>query len=325
MDKKLKNGGTHHYELIDFLKVVAIFMVLNSHFDSLYPNPMFAVGGAAANSLFFIISGYFCTIRGPRIKWLFRKIVRLYLPAWVVSVIEGFMMGFPSSFPHFLLRYIWPTGFWFVGALILFYFLYAILDRLNWIGNLKGLTIAFIVIYFFYYFLLFDRTNWSVEASGLTTLAGAFKLVYGCYIFLLGVWLRKNASHVKINTMLLFLIGIGAFVGSMVYKLLIYKEIIPMGFQCATQFMNVVFAFSMLMVALRCEQPYLTHTSKRFRDVVAVLCTASLEIYLIQFDIIHVFEKVIFPLNVVGTLLIVVVLALLLNKLCGYIKKILKL
>ena len=42
------------YELLDFLRVLAILLVLNSHLDNLYPISALATGGAAGNGLFFI-------------------------------------------------------------------------------------------------------------------------------------------------------------------------------------------------------------------------------------------------------------------------------
>ena len=46
------------YALLDVLRVAAILLVLNSHFDPLYPIPALATGGAAGNGLFFVLSGY---------------------------------------------------------------------------------------------------------------------------------------------------------------------------------------------------------------------------------------------------------------------------
>ena len=53
-------------QAIDALKVIAIFMVLNSHLDFLYPIPALAAGGAAGNSLFFIISGFFVRFKDQK-------------------------------------------------------------------------------------------------------------------------------------------------------------------------------------------------------------------------------------------------------------------
>lgn len=47
-----------HYIFIDYLKTVAVLLVINSHFDCLYPIPALATGGAMGNALFFIVSGF---------------------------------------------------------------------------------------------------------------------------------------------------------------------------------------------------------------------------------------------------------------------------
>ena len=45
---------------IDILKFMAVVLVLNSHFDLIYPGPLdkLATGGTIADGLFFMCSGF---------------------------------------------------------------------------------------------------------------------------------------------------------------------------------------------------------------------------------------------------------------------------
>ena len=301
---------------IDVLKVFAIFMVLNSHFDTLYPNSMFACGGAAANSLFFIISGYFCVIRDSNGGgWLYGRIIKLYIPVWILTGIKTIVSGRPDSFLLFLKRFIWPTDYWFIAALVIFYIIFLFLNKLKKIScDFKLITFIFLVLYFAYYLFLFDRKRWDVEASGLLSLAGSFKLIYYFYIFWLGNWIRQN-NKIKIkNTVLLLVIGISSFLGSLLVRLFIVKGIIPKDVQFLSQFLNIVFSFAMMITFLNSEQWYLKHSSLFFRTIIQSLSNLSLEIYLVQFDVIKYGSKILFPINIIFTVIVVIILAFFLNR-----------
>ena len=43
---------------IDLLKVIAVFLIINSHCEPVYRIKQLATGGALGNSLFFICSGF---------------------------------------------------------------------------------------------------------------------------------------------------------------------------------------------------------------------------------------------------------------------------
>ena len=136
-------------ELLDFLRVLAILLVLNSHLDRLYPISALASGGAAGNGLFFIISGYCLSLRPNFFHHMARRIVRLY-PGLLISVCIQVLFGMKSigSLSDFVHYCIWPTAFWFVGAIILFDALIWLLDKLQFTNHMGIFTAVMAGIYF---------------------------------------------------------------------------------------------------------------------------------------------------------------------------------
>ena len=63
---------------IDLLKVIAVFLIINSHCEPVYRIKQLATGGALGNSLFFICSG-FCLkeVIENKVSWLVNKIFKL--------------------------------------------------------------------------------------------------------------------------------------------------------------------------------------------------------------------------------------------------------
>lgn len=188
---------------LNFLKVVAVLLVYNSHCDDLYPEKIrfLATGGAIGNALFFAMSGYFLKVNDSFGKFIWAKIKRLY-PFTIIMAIFYVIWdyGMPKSFLEGIEVFIWPTFLWFIGALMLFYTISYYLIQYHIINRFVIYSVVIFGIYFLYYFLLVDRTIWSVEAKGITSVAGFFKLIYYFYIFTIAICSKKsNISYLLKN------------------------------------------------------------------------------------------------------------------------------
>lgn len=115
----------------NFLRFVAIILIVNSHLDSYYPIPYLGTGGAIGNSLFFVLSSFGLLLSersNPRqfTEWYTRRIKRIYPTIWVVVVFLTFpyklYMNALSSKDvlTFLGNFFYPP-FWFLQALMIFY------------------------------------------------------------------------------------------------------------------------------------------------------------------------------------------------------------
>ena len=306
-----------YQECMNAIKVFAILLVFNSHCDGLYPASVswMATGGAVGNALFFIISGYLVSFRAQEqkgIKWIGRKLLRLYPVTLIVAILRCVLFAeYPSSVMDFVFSFLWPTSFWFVGALLLFYVLFCFLEK-----PIRSAFPLFSVIlwavYFLYYIFLVDQSVWSVEAAGLTSVAGCFKLIYYFYIFCLGYYLKcRPASGRQTGFGLL---AIGSFLFSFVFKFLLQKNIVPMQTQFLSQIIGVVFAYSALRFCLAAEEGYRARIPQKLRALLNRYSACSLEMFLLQFSVIELFAQLGFPINIILAFVSTTVLALLYHR-----------
>lgn len=309
-------------KMLNLLRLLAVVLVLNSHFDSLYPYPLslLATGGAAANSLFFAISGYLLTFKNDFSKWFFRKIIRLYIPASIWTVIKYFIYGsYPGSFKDFFFDFIWPSGYWFLGAMVIFYALAYLIYRFHGFDHIKIVSATILMVYAIYYVFLLDTSFWNCEASGLTTIPALFKLIYLFFIFIIAYWMKTNKIVIHNQGFIFF--AITAFILSAVIKLLFSLDILPYSIQFLTQFCNIVFALSFLVWGVGSEDRYNKFVPKGFINRIDKLSKYSFEFYIVQFLWIDIAKGLSFPVNIVFVLVMVIFSALILKAVSDLIEK----
>jgi len=106
---------------IDFVKFLALFLVLNSHMGECYPQWQFlATGGAIGDSLFFFASGFtlFLGSGGGRFdEWYKRRIKRIYPSVIAVALIGAFVFGINDSFYEVVIA----KRYWFVQCIFVLY------------------------------------------------------------------------------------------------------------------------------------------------------------------------------------------------------------
>ncbi len=310
------------YALLDLLRVLAILLVLNSHFDTLYPIPALATGGAAGNGLFFAISGFCLTMQKTFPRHMGRRILRLY-PGVLIAFLAQVLLGTKElgGMSGFVAQLIWPTAFWFVGAIVLFDALLYWLDRWGATKHPARFVLVVAALYFAAYFLVVDRTRWSVEEPGLATPGQCFKLIYCFCIYALGYIMKKRGlpARVKEHAGLSAAASAALFVFSFAFKLVLNRWPAAMPLQFLTQLAIVGFACGAVASALLMEEWWQKHTSDRLRRAVAAFSGVSLEMYLVQFPVIGACEALPFPVNAAAALAAVSVLAFLLHAVDSFI------
>lgn len=306
--------------LLDVLRVFAILLVFNSHSDALYPIPALATGGALGNALFFIISGYLLKIRSAFLPHIGKRIARLY-PGVFIVVTTYIIIGNLklNGFGDFVSYYIWPTNFWFFGAIILFDILTFCLEKLQFRNHFIWFSFIMAVIYILAYVLIVDKSVWSVEEPGLQTAAQWFKVIYYYYIYALGFYLsqrsEKRLTPASPSPKKLLILACLFFVLSNAVKLLFVWNTSLLILQFLPQLLGIAFVYYALRAGLAYEERYLASTSERFRQFVGVLSNMSLEMYLVQFMAIgYLGVRFIFPLNIVIALAATMAMAFVLQK-----------
>lgn len=296
---------------LNLLKVLAICLVFNSHCSQLYPNPVMATGGALGNSLFFILSGYFLTIRGDDFfPWIKRRFLQLYPGMWIVSIINAVVLNY--SFPSWkeaISLYIFPTGYWFVGGLLLFNIVIWFLEKYKVFDRFGLYSLFMLVLYIVCYIFFIDKTVWSVEDRNF------FRMIYYFYIYSLGYCLKTEKVRIGLKAPSALIGAIIGFLGNIGWKFVMVKVPIMMATQFMCQVFCIVFAVSILIWGLNIEAAYCRRIPGRFQRYVDFWSRYSLEIYFAQ----RIAQRkvalgIIFPLNMVVAIIFTMVYALLIKK-----------
>ena len=126
------------FYIVDIAKALACLLIANFHSDILFPEELslLAFGGDVGNNIFFLVSGFALWPSASKCeskdfgKWYLKRVLRL-LPMlaffYLVNVLSGGVVI--DSFSDAVRAFIFPTMYWFTGAIILFYFLFFILEK----------------------------------------------------------------------------------------------------------------------------------------------------------------------------------------------------
>lgn len=291
------------------LKVLAILLVFNSHCGKLYPVSVMATGGALGNALFFILSGYFLKVDDKKIsRWIIKKIMRLYPAMLIVSVGYALIFQyFPENIQAIVARFIWPTGYWFIGGLLLFNIIIYFFEKYNMFKNFTLYSIILWIIYFVCYILFVNKEIWSVEENGF------FRLIYYFYIFSVGYCLKTERIHAKISTRLALVSAVICFLGQIGWKFIMIKIQPLMVTQFLCQILGVLFAVSMLIYTLNIEKKY-CKLPKQLINIVDLCSRYSLEIYLTQRTAQRIALGANFPINIFIAVVITIIYSLALKR-----------
>lgn len=243
------------YDFIFYIKAAAAILIVNSHFDRLYPIPALATGGAIGNALFFAVSG-FCLhpVNMPLKKWFPPRIVRLYLPtALMTGVSIAAYYPFNLSVINIIHAFLWPTIFWFIGAMAVFYILFFLLKRLETSRQYTGFFAVMLSIYIICYLQL-DTSVWVIESNGLLSFEGCFKLIYYFAAMMIGKWFRIHSrNHFKRPVFYMVQI-IAAFLTLYGGKYILHKRMTFMHFQFINQMSIIWLVVATFKFALSREE-----------------------------------------------------------------------
>ena len=154
MTSTLDNKPRNDY--IDFVKLVAVFLVLNSHMGICYGSHSFlATGGAIGDALFFFISGFTLFLGGKYRfdNWYKRRLSRIYPSVLATGIIACLLFKSEDSF----FDVITAKRYWFIQCIFIYYLLlYPIKTYVNKVWSLFSILFVLVVVA---YFLFFDFTD----------------------------------------------------------------------------------------------------------------------------------------------------------------------
>lgn len=126
------------YCIVDIMKALACLLIANFHSDILFPDrlSLLAFGGDIGNNIFFMISGFTLlpSVEKSSSKdagsWYMKRMLRL-LPMLSFFYLLTCFTGSVEirSFRDVFQTFIFPSVYWFTGALIFFYMLFFIIEK----------------------------------------------------------------------------------------------------------------------------------------------------------------------------------------------------
>lgn len=301
----------------NFLRFVAIVLVINSHLDSFYPVNFFGTGGSIGNALFFMLSGFGLSLSAQNnqlsfLPWYTKRIIRIYPSVWLTvfflilpfSLFDGTFIK--NDLLSFIGNFLYPP-FWFLKFLLFLYiFAYFFIKHYNLKLSIS-LFILFSFLYFFCYFLFLDIDHFTIQ----NLKDSPFVLIIYTIIFTFGITLSHYNSELNYSgkfdiIMLLFLVAL----------FYLHKSLMTKGLFLNLQFLQDVLlipiAFYFLKIS-RSDFISICLMKSKVGKLIEYISSISLLLYIVHSTFGTKFLKlgIIFPINVllyIGTALIIAAL-----------------
>ena len=299
----------------DYLKVFAIILITNSHFDEVYPWSI-SFGGAPGNALFFMISGFLLADIGADvniIQWYWRRIKRIYPSVWIttlVLILGGYFTI--NGVGNVFLYFIYPTAFWYIAAILINYVLFYLVRRADikpWITILTA-----VIVYTYKYVVNFDETTFFVETLN-RGISGFIAIMIGAMIKdwitgkydlkgnkqktgeNLGKLQTRAASIVRKKRLLILSMAVIALGGFLTIKLMIQRIEVAYYVQFLTHLFSLIFATFSMLFFYSFESKLRNMKDGVLCRFITVISSCSLEIYMIQRWEIGLLCGINFPFN----------------------------
>lgn len=293
--------GKKIYTSVDAIKCLAALLVLNSHMDLIYPISALATGGAIGNGLFFFASGFLANnihSETSFLPWYLKKVKRLIPITAIVAIIRLVIIGgIPTSLVGMFLEIVWPTYYWFVGALLLFYIPYFIIIKKQLLPHIKFIVLGLGMVYVFYYLLLLDTSKWVVESVGMMDINGCFKLIYYFMIMIIGAFTKEDVSSQIENKYKHLCIGICGFICMYTFKVIMGRIQYLMYFQFIVQLCTIITVIGIAKYLLANEERICRYKNTVYFRLVRCISNLSLELFLAQEIVVLYAKRLSFPLS----------------------------
>lgn len=298
----------------NFLRFVAILLIINSHLEAYYPWRYLATGGAMGNALFFALSsfGLFLSERKnprPFTEWYTNRIKRIYPAIWIVLIIltlpyKLYMNAIDSNNVLDYLGYFFYPPFWFLQVLMIYYvFIFPILKRYS-PRLIHCLQITLCVLYAFVYLNYIDLSSWSIEDNII------LKCTFYFMIFLFGVFLADRQDKIRyagLQDWFLLFLSVFLIYG---HKFLMLKNT-TFSVQFIQQFLLFPFIYYFFKVS---RSGFIQNHIMRIpitSRMIHYISDMTLELYLVHlYVLIFMLKlKLLFPINIILLLIVTFVIS----------------
>lgn len=304
------------------LKLIATILITNAHYENIYPIPTIASGGMLGNVLFMFVSGYLLVnVSTSFFKWIFRRWLRIYIIVWLVSflliLLGYFTFNKLNPIEHIIYYFAYPTAYHFISTIAILYIPYYIFLRVNYIkDNLICFIILILICQLLIYLLVYDYSYYHIDNVREHMVKFMFfeAMLIGAYFRL------HNVRDYKVSKKLIILLLIFSMGVYFTSKTLLSMGLVPFYFQLLNQYILIVLLIVLSKFVFQFENNFKKLNSNLFK-VLKFFSTLTLEIYMVQFLIIDSFENVMFPYNWIIVTSLILVTAIIVNKLSKNILK----
>lgn len=312
-------------EQTNIIRVIAILLIINSHIDALVPIPFISTGGSLGNALFFILSGYGLTLSQKQNKlnwgkWIFKRIGKLYSTLFIFNLIFFIPLSIyinKTNFLNFKIiidTFLFPSGFVFIKALIVFYIIgYPIIKYFSSRATKLVLLIT-LILHLVFYILTVDKSAFNIFSYENIPL-----LMLGWFsLFLFGICIAKDEilSRTKFNKFYLIAL-FGSLIAIYGQRLLIYNDILGWA-QIIQQYLLFLFCYTLIF-----SSKTIVIRSSKLSQLIQYLSSITLEIYLVHVTLLATFkfELLKFPLGIFTLITITLIISAIINKIKEYFTK----
>lgn len=180
---------------IDILKFFAVFLIINSHMDSLYVKyDILATGGAIGDVLFLFASGYTLLMSKRQLSfdnWYKRRINRIYPSVFVCAVVGTLISGLGSVG----LMSLW--GGQFVVAIMFYYILIYFIK--HYAIRHVGLFIAIVAAISLAIYCLWFPYKYETSSKGIYGVSTLYRWIPYTAFMLMGAWVGLMKDKIKMH------------------------------------------------------------------------------------------------------------------------------
>lgn len=299
----------------NFLRFLAIVLVINSHMDNLYPPHLafLATGGMIGNALFFMLSacGLLASMQAcPREfgGWYARRIIRIYPSVWIAVILLSFPIGIYDgsirldNILEAMNKFFYPP-FWFLQALLIYYGIIFFLVREFSSKRLALAAIPILIIYILYYIYLLDLSIWSIEQP-------PFRLIYYLLVVLWGIYIGSQGEKLQFRgaqDVFFLILSVSVIYG--------HKYLMQRGLLLSFQFVQQLASFPLLYFVVKvAKSNFITYAlmgNRYVGKVIAFVSGVTLEIFIVNNSLDSLVSELgAFPFNVIALVSLNVGLAL---------------
>lgn len=305
---------------ITVLRALAAMIITNSHYTGIYPTDIIANGGLLGDVIFFAVSG-FClhNIKLNFGKWYLKRIARVYIAPIVITIVY-LILGwyeFEPGVVEFVNWFVYPTQFHFVASIMVCYIPFYFVSRNAFSRkHLELVMLIVLAVYIVVYCTVYDKSYYHIDVVREPMIRFLF-----FESMLLGAYFKQNQEKFKNKCRISdWVLLIAMFVLYFFSKMLFAKFDMAHDYQILNQIVLFVLLYFILRCIASCDI-YLSRLPERIKVLIVYISNITLEIYVVQNEIISRFNVGGFPLNWIIVTASIVIAASLLHFVVSMINK----